>query len=121
MKREGAGSACVLPETPGPRQHAPGHADEDASQERRGAPPPKPLGSSPLPRLLPAPPPALPLFSSRCGICQEKGEEEGGGGWGETGIEVDPSVNKAASESNFCEKRQSQHEGGAVKEAGTGR
>lgn len=43
-----------------------------------------------------------------------------------TGIEVDPSVNKAASESNFGEKRQSQHEGGAVKtqvqadESGTG-
>ena len=43
-----------------------------------------------------------------------------------TGIEVDPSVNKAASESNFGEKRPSQHEGGAVKrqvqadESGTG-
>lgn len=45
---------------------------------------------------------------------------------GKTGIEADPSVNKATSESNFAEKRQSQHEGGAVKrqvradESGTG-
>lgn len=31
------------------------------------------------------------------------------------GIEVDPSANKAASESNFGENRQSQQEGGAIK------
>lgn len=43
-----------------------------------------------------------------------------------TGIEVNPFVNKAASESNLGEKRQSQHEGGAVNrqvqadESGTG-
>lgn len=52
------------------------------------------------------------------------GEERGEGK--KTSLEVDPSVNKAASESNFGEKRQSQHEGGAVKaqvgadESGTG-
>ena len=67
-----------------------------------------------------------PLFSSHCGICQKRKEEGEGGERKKTGIEVDPSVNKAASESNFSEKRQSQHEGGAVKtqvqadESGTG-
>lgn len=64
------------------------------------------------------------LYSSDCGICQERKEEEKKGK--KTDFEVDPSVNKAASESNFGEKRQSQHEGGAVKrqvqadESGTG-
>lgn len=31
------------------------------------------------------------------------------------GIEVDPSADRAASESNFGENRQSQREGGAIK------
>lgn len=82
-------------------------------------------GFSPL--LPPPPPPASFLpFSSDCGICQERKEEEGEGEKKKTGIEVNPFVNKAASESNFGEKRQSQHEGGAVKrqvqadESGTG-
>lgn len=67
-----------------------------------------------------------PLFSSHRGICQERNKEEGVEGGKKTGIEVDPSVNKAASDSNFGEKRQSQHEGGAVRmqvqadESGTG-
>ncbi len=52
------------------------------------------------------------LSSSHCGIYQERKEEEGEGKK-KTDFEVDPSVNKAASESNFGEKRQSQHEGGA--------
>lgn len=58
-------------------------------------------------------------FARRGKKKKEKGKKK-------TGIEVNPFVNKAASESNFGEKRQSQHEGGAVKrqvqadESGTG-
>lgn len=46
---------------------------------------------------------------------RRKEEEEDENGGKKTGSEVDPSVSKAASESNLGEKSLSQHEGGAVK------
>ncbi len=89
----------------------PGPADEDTIQRSL-------FSSSPSSSCSPA------LLS----LWHLPGEERRRRGRGKkkTGIEVNPSVNKAASESNFGEKRQSQHEGGAVKgqvqadESGTG-
>lgn len=79
---------------------------------------------------LPSPPPATSLPFSPFTVAEDEKKKKKEGEKREEkkkrGIEVDPFVNKAASESNFSEKTQSQHEGGAVKtqvqadESGTG-